>query len=105
MNNEHFNMVISHRLQTIFDLFEKKQKEYALKHPLHNFSKASLVSGKSMAEVWYGYFLKHYVSLLDIINGDIDPTKELVDEKITDMIVYLLLFEHIIEEEKLKRGE
>ena len=60
MNNEHFNMLISHRLQTIFDLFEKKQKEYAHKYPLHNFRKASQVSGKNMAEVWHGYFLKHY---------------------------------------------
>lgn len=62
-----------------------------------------------MAEVWHGYFLKHYVSLLDIINGDINPTTKMVDEKITDMIVYLLLFEHIVQEElhltKLEKSE
>lgn len=98
--NEHFNMMIKQRLDEIYDLFEKKQCEYALKSPLHNFRKASLLSGIGMKEVWYGYFLKHYTSLTDIIDGFIFPKEELVKEKVTDMIVYLLLLEHILKEEE-----
>ena len=78
----------------------KKGNEYHRNdNPLHNFEYGSLIVGKTREEVIQGFALKHLISVLDIVNDiskDKNPSKEITDEKIGDLINYLLLLKFSI---------
>ena len=103
MNNEEFMDILNTRLGKIREVLGEKAKEYVRNNDrLHNFNLGSQLSGEIREKVlWDGYALKHLVSVYDIIddmeNGYI-PTKEHVDEKVGDLINYLILLEACIEQ-------
>lgn len=74
--------------------------------PFHNFNVGSEITGINPFEVLDGFLLKHYVSYRDILN-DINkgkyPKKEIVNEKLGDIITYFVLqkimLENAIEEQ------
>ena len=83
----------------------EKGKEYRRNNdPLHNFRVAAKVGNTTEEKALWGFATKHYVSFLDMLN-DIEqgvlPTESYVDEKIGDLINYLILCEASIKE-KLK---
>jgi hypothetical protein len=102
MNNkiteEFFQYILNERVCQIEDVLAKKAREYVRNEDrLHNFNVASIISNKTREDVlWNGFALKHLVSVFDMVN-DINegklPKKELVDEKIGDLINYLILLE------------
>lgn len=79
-----------------------KSKEYSTdSDKLHNFNRGASMTGKIREEIILGFALKHHISVLDIvdnINKGILPTEAMVDEKIGDLMNYLVLLEASIKE-------
>lgn len=102
MKTERFEKIIEHRLKVCTDTLIVKAKEYVKNEDrLHNFRVAANTGGNSIkskeAALW-GMANKHLVSVIDIVddcNKDLNyiPSTYLIEEKITDMINYVLLLE------------
>jgi len=97
-----FDDLIEARCNKIGKTLIEKAKEYHRNNdPLHNFRIAATVSNTTQEKALWGFATKHYVSFLDMLN-DIEqgnlPTESYVDEKIGDLINYLILCEASIKE-------
>lgn len=105
MNEVEFSALLHRRLELIENVLGEKAKEYVRNGDrLHNFRRAAEISGLTKEEVlWNGFALKHLTSVFDIVD-DIKkgklPSKELADEKIGDLINYLILLEACIEDSR-----
>ena len=103
--NQRFNDCIDNRLNECKELLLVKGLEYRRNNdPYHNFNKVSKMRNKTPEEALSGMWAKHLCSILDIID-DIElhnkiPSKELLSEKISDNINYLLILEALIEERR-----
>ena len=107
MTTEHFDRVIEYRLSECKRVLIEKAKEYAKGDDdrMHNFNRAAQVTGECREKALFGFFLKHLVSVMDIIdemNKNHMPNQDLVEEKIGDSINYLLLLEASIEDKRNK---
>jgi len=105
---EEFDNLVSTRTNKIVQTLIQKGKEYRRNNdPLHNFRIAAKVGKTSEEKALWGFALKHYVSFLDMLD-DIEigalPKEETVDEKIGDLINYLILCEASIKE-KIKNND
>jgi hypothetical protein len=104
MTSEEFDKIVEDRLSAVKEMLCKKRKEYAsgTKDRFHNFQRASRMLGGSAMHALVGMWVKHIVSILDIVDdyGKVSlPTYELINEKITDNIAYLVLLEGMIKED------
>lgn len=102
MTEEKFDQVVKYRCDAIVKTLTEKGKEYRRNNdPLHNFRIAAKVQNTTEEKALWGFAAKHYVSFLDILN-DIEqgklPRREVINEKIGDLINYLILCEASIEE-------
>ena len=102
MSEQDFDILVQQRIQKIGSTLIEKGKEYRRDNdPLHNFRIAAKVQNTTEEKALWGFAVKHYVSFLDILN-DIEkgflPKEEVVDEKIGDLINYLILCEASIKE-------
>jgi hypothetical protein len=102
MSEEQFDAIVHDRTVMIKRTLVEKGKEYRRNNdPLHNFRVAAKVQNTTEEKALWGFAAKHYVSFLDILN-DIEqgklPTEGVVDEKIGDLINYLILCEASIKE-------
>lgn len=98
MQIEKFNIILKKRLSSIESVLAFKAKEYATQDRLHNFKVAARINNTTPAKALWGMALKHLVSITDIIERPIDFDPEIIDEKIGDMINYLILLEAILKE-------
>ena len=99
MTVEQFEVILEERLLTIKGVLGMKAKEYALGGDrLHNFKVAARIKDETPAKALWGMALKHLVSVTDLIEGCLQPTEAMVNEKIGDMINYLILLEAILKE-------
>ena len=102
MTEEQFDQIVESRLKSIKQTLIEKGKEYRRNEdPLHNFNRASEISGQSREKVLWGFALKHYVSFLDMLDDmeqDFIPSEDKVNEKIGDLINYLILAEASIKD-------
>lgn len=109
MKTEKFKTLVDNRLEYIDSLLVNKSKEYTIDEDrLHNFNEASRITGESREKVLWGMALKHLVSIQDIVfemNKDEKyiPSEFLVQEKISDMMAYLILLEASIEDKRDKQ--
>lgn len=90
-----FENVIEESLQRIRETLIVKGREYRRNdNPFHNFEAAARKKNETREKALYGMAMKHTVSIDDIRN-DLDegiiPSKDLVEEKFTDALNYLLL--------------
>ena len=102
MTEQEFQEVLDARLIKIKETLSSKAKEYATDmDKLHNFNVGARLSGQTRERVLWGFALKHYISFLDILDG-LDkgklPSEEIVDEKVGDLINYLVLVEASIKD-------
>ena len=106
LTKEQFNEIIESRIEKIKATLYQKNKEYARNDkPLHNFYKAARIADTTPENALFGFMLKHYVSITDMVENSSDYSKELWQEKIGDMINYLILLEAMVTEEiELKNG-
>lgn len=97
MNSEKFNKIVEDRCSKIVRTLAQKAREYALNDDrLHNFNVASRLSNQPREVALWGMALKHYVSILDMIEGTKEgtiPSEAMINEKIGDLINYLILLE------------
>jgi hypothetical protein len=97
MTEKEFQDVLTTRLTKIKETLSSKAEEYATDNDkLHNFNVGARLTGQTRERVLWGFAIKHYISFLDILDS-LDkgklPTEALVDEKIGDLINYLVLVE------------
>lgn len=97
MTDQQFQEVLQQRLKKIEQTLGQKAKEYATNmDKLHNFNVGARLTGQTRERVLWGFALKHYISFLDILDG-LDkgklPIEAMVDEKVGDLINYLVLVE------------
>ena len=103
MNTTNFNKLLTARIEDMKKSMASKSDEYSTAiDKLHNFKRAAQVGNTTPQRALVGMWLKHIVSVLDIVdradNGQL-PDKELWNEKIRDSINYLVLLEAIIKEQ------
>ena len=90
-----FDSVVSKTLIDIRDLLITKGKEYRRNgNVYHNFEQGAAMTGMSREKVLDGFLLKHEISINDMTNdleSGILPTREKVEEKFNDNLIYLLI--------------
>lgn len=96
-----FGTVVSNRIDKITKVLSQKEEEYAKSNDrYHNFRVAGRILNCSPERALLGMLIKHFVSVVDIIdsldNYDKPIVKELIDEKIGDSINYLILLEGML---------
>lgn len=99
MTLEEFNIIVKERIIKIQQVLQSKGKEYALNDMdrLENFKISGRIQSKSAEQALLGYFFKHLTSIITMIEIGIYDTEK-VDEKIGDMINYLVLLEALMKE-------
>jgi len=100
-NVEQFNEVLQQRLDKIQQILFVKGREYASNTSrYHNFEVAARFTDTSKEKALVGMMLKHWVSVLDLVEiATLSPERlsiEQVDEKIGDSINYLILLEGML---------
>ena len=90
-----FDSVVSKTLIDIRELLITKGKEYRRNgNVYHNFEQGAAMTGTSREKVLDGFLLKHEISINDMTNdleSGILPTREKVEEKFNDNLIYLLI--------------
>jgi hypothetical protein len=103
MTTDEFTGVLENRINKMRNSLIKKRGEYAKDtNVFHNFHRASAVLQTYREQALMGMAVKHFVSILDIVDnlGDqFPPTEEVVSEKIGDMINYLVILEAMLYEQ------
>ena len=71
----------------------RKELEYSPGHTgqFHNFEVAASVTGLSNHACLAGFALKHIASVLDLVEGRLEPTTPMVMEKFGDLTNYIIL--------------
>ena len=106
MNSKHFSQILTNRINKIAKTLDKKADEYAIDGDrLYNFKRAAEIGRLTTEEALKGMWLKHIVSVFDLIEGKLEATHHMVDEKIGDAINYLILLEAVFAENLLKKQD
>jgi len=102
MNNEFMDKIIDRRVKYTINTLSKKALEYVRNNDrMHNFNVGAELENKTREDILHSFFLKHYISYLDMLTDIREgklPTAVYVDEKIGDMINYLILQEASIKQ-------
>lgn len=101
MTKDEFNKVMREQIEICSVLMTEKNREYAEDHPdkLAAFKTAAALQGISPRAALMGMLAKHLVSVSDMCNTDTLYTLPHWEEKITDVINYMLLLKGIVVEE------
>lgn len=98
MKTEDFNTLLEYRLAESKAVLASKAKEYATDDRLHNFKVAASVNNTTPAKALWGMASKHLVSVMDIINSKQPYSDDHIDEKLGDLINYLILLEAVLKD-------
>lgn len=98
MDSQKFNEILEKRLTAIRATLASKGKEYAIGDRLYNFKRAAEILRTTPQKALAGMLMKHLVSVMDLIEGSLEPSEYMVNEKIGDAINYLILLEAIFKE-------
>lgn len=99
MNHEDFSNIVEARLSICQNILASKNEEYSSDTDrLHNFKMAAGMSDTTPEQALWGMWVKHLVSVRDLVDAPDDATPELIKEKISDSINYLLLLEGLLTE-------
>ena len=95
-----FDLEVQATLKKIQNLLVTKGKEYRRDgNPYHNFEIGAKITGQTPEKVLHGFLLKHLVSYQDILN-DLDkgilPRAEVIEEKMNDIILYMVIQKAIL---------
>ena len=96
MTQEEFDTILEDRINSMRVVLAAKGKEYGdSRDRLHNFKRSSDILGTSPEDVCVGYLTKHLVAVLDMADRAPCFTRAMIDEKVGDLINYLVLLEAI----------
>ena len=94
-----FNNILDRRLELIRSVLGKKADEYALDGDrLYNFKVAARMGNTTPEKALWGMLMKHLVCVMDLVDGKVDKTPGRVDEKLGDLINYIILLEALMKE-------
>jgi len=101
MTPEKFEIILQNRLKSIQEVLGSKSKEYAQEGDrLFNFKLAAQINGVTPAGALWGMATKHLVSVMDLVEDRLEATPYMINEKIGDMVSYLILLEAILLEDE-----
>src|SRR5690554_3448085 len=103
MNNTEFEKILDTRIKAIRETLAGKAKEYASEDRLYNFKRAAEIDQTTPENALKGMWLKHVVSVLDLISGKLELSEKTINEKLGDSINYLILLEAVLKEKLEKR--
>lgn len=97
------NKIIENRIEQVRATLAYKQDEYAGgRSQFHNFDTAGRILNTTREKALKGMWIKHIVSVMDLIEfADTAPEKlneKLIDEKIGDSINYLIILEAMLKD-------
>jgi len=99
MNQKEFDELLNQRITKIKDILQSKGTSYAFNNDrLHNFKVAARIAGQTPVQSLWGMAMKHLVSVEDLIEGRLENQRHNVDEKLGDLINYLILLEALFED-------
>lgn len=104
MNQKDFNKLLDNRLKWVREVLSSKSDEYSSEDKLYNFKRAGEIGKLSPIEALRGMMLKHVVSVFDLMEGKLENTSHYRQEKIGDMINYLILAEALLLEDEEDEG-
>ena len=98
MNQSTFEKLIIDRSLTIERTLVSKGEEYApgSDNPFHNFDECAKINDITAEQALWGFMMKHFISIKDMVSSASAYSPEVIDEKIGDMINYLILLEGIM---------
>ena len=104
MKNEELLQVRDHMIAYIKRIMGIKGKEYQRDDALSNFKRAGATMKCAPEFSLIGYMMKHVVSILDMVD-DLDDNNviaapEVWDEKIGDIMAYLILLRALVAERR-----
>ena len=101
-----FNKIVERRLRLTAKILLQKEREYAQDgNRFHNFDVAAEIDGETPEQALWGMAKKHLVSIIDIKNHPQGQSYAHVDEKIGDMIDYLILLEGLLARRRQREKE
>ena len=103
MNEKDFDVVVDQTCSSISAVLGSKAQEYAHQGDrLHNFNMAARANDTTVSQAIWGMATKHLVSVMDLVNNRLPNTEENVNEKIGDLINYLVILKaHFYNERQL----
>jgi hypothetical protein len=84
------------------ETLNNKEKEYSFTSRFDNFITASKLQGCSVEDAIIGMATKHFVSVLDLIEGRLQPTEYLLKEKFGDAYNYVCLLRAYVKNPETK---
>lgn len=102
MNGADWEKVLERRLQLTVKVLGNKEKEYASDDDrLHNFKATAEMLRCTPAQALLGMVAKHLTSVVDAVKDEKVLTRQQWDEKLGDIINYMILLEGITFEEEM----
>ncbi len=103
MTADEFEVILEERVLSMKGTLANKSKEYAFNGDrLYNFRQGGRILGITPEEALTGMMNKHIVSVLDLVDGNLSRTESVINEKIGDLINYLVLLEALLMEDIAK---
>lgn len=94
MNGKDFYALVDRRLEKTRDVLISKGKQYSKEqNKLYNFRRAAKINQVPLKVALWSMSTKHLVSIIDMVESDQHFDDDYIDEKIGDMINYLILLE------------
>ena len=88
------------RIEKIKETLDLKAGEYAsLGSAFYNFERSGKINNQHPKQALWGMASKHLVSIIDMVENNEVYESEYIDDKIGDMINYLILLEGIFKNE------
>ena len=105
MTPEKFEEIVNSRLTYCKKLLVEKGKEYSRNGDrLWNFKLASKIASNTPEMALKGMLIKHWVSILDMIDNPSAVTPVMINDKLSDNINYTLLLEGLFIERMDRPG-
>ena len=102
MDNEGFRKLVDRRCDQSREVLAGKAREYASDADrFHNFNVAGAAKGETPEQALWGMYMKHWVSIQDMVKSGEAPGRAWIDEKIGDSINYLMLLEGLFSQRLL----
>lgn len=99
MTAKQFNVVLETQIDSIRKVLGFKANEYASADRLHNFKETARQFGGTPSEACWGFMLKHLTGIGDMCKGLKPATPAMLDERIGDVINYMILLKAILTEQ------
>lgn len=106
MTQETFDAILENRIAAMRTTMASKSKEYAKgSDKLYNFKRAAQIERTTPEKAWLGMWMKHIVSVIDIVEAPENVPVALLEEKIGDSVNYLILLEAMQKERIAQREQ